>query len=481
MSQQDLSAIIRPDSLLLEWADTTVRYPEASRHFQQDLHRRYHAEPETWLLTLAFSDPALRLSPSLAFWRDLANSFAEQLAHVPELEDLREDAAVDLPDDAVRDWLANAPLVTGAEYLSPDLIAAIWATLHSAYRCLITAYDGTVEAFIHAYRPQLQLAGRVFFHLVENNKGDAPFAFLATYSTRMGGDGTSRHLPLKYALQEYGSDRDKLLELLSTVYLAAKESDLLPNLLESGEIFHPLGWGPAEAYAFLREVPLYEKSGVLCRIPNWWTAQSAGAKVSVTIGTAAPSFVGMDAILNCAPSLSINGVPISAKEAEQLLRQSEGLALIKNKWVAVDHDKLRQTLEAYEQTRDLLEDGALTLREALALQLTPEKLAADAQTDVDIGVSYGEWLQDVTHKLRNPNLVPEVTPAKTFRADLRPYQQAGLNWLGFLDGLGFGACLADDMGLGKTIQILAFLSVKKQDNATSLLIVPASLIANWSK
>ncbi len=472
--------MIRPDGLLLEWADTTIQYPEASLHFQQDLYRRYHDEPEAWLLVLAFSDPALRLSPSLAFWRDLAAYFAEQLAHLPDLEDLREDATIDLMDDDIRDRLANAPLVTGAEYLSPDLITTIWAALHNAFRRLMTTYDGTVEAFIHAYRPNLQLAGRIFFHLVENNKGEAPFAFLATYSTRMGGDGTSRHLPLKYALQEYGSDRDKLLELLSTVYLAAKESDLLPHLLESGEIFHPLGWGPAEAYAFLREVPLYEKSGVLCRIPNWWTAQSAGAKVSVNIGTAAPAFVGMNAILNCVPSLTINGVSISPEEAEQLLRQSEGLALIKNKWVAVDHEKLRQTLEAYEQTRELLEDGDLTLREALALQLTPEKLAAEAQTDVDIGVSYGEWLQDVTHKLRNPNLVPEVAPAKTFRADLRPYQQAGLNWLGFLDALGFGACLADDMGLGKTIQILAFLSVKKQDNATSLLIVPASLIANWS-
>ncbi len=480
MSQQDLCAIIRPDGLLLEWADTDIRYPEASLHFQQDLHRRYHAEPENWLLVLAFSDPALRLSPSLAFWRDLAASFAEQLAHVPDLEDLRENAAVDLAAEAILERLASAPLVTGAEYLNPDLITAIWSALHDAFRRAITSYDGTVEDFIHAHRPNLQLAGRIFFHLVENNKGNAPFAFLATYSTRMGGDGASRHLPLKYALQEYGSDRDKLLELLSTVYQAAKESELLPHMLESGEIFHPLGWSPAEAYTFLREVPLYERSGVLCRIPNWWTAQSAGANVSVNIGTAAPSFVGMNAILNCVPSLSINGVPISPEEAEQLLRQSEGLALIKNKWVAVDHDKLRQTLEAYEQVQELLEDGELTLREALALQLMPEKLSADAQVEIDIGVSYGEWLQDVTHKLRNPNLVPAVAPAKTFRATLRPYQQAGLNWLGFLDGLGFGACLADDMGLGKTIQILAFLSVKKLANTTSLLIVPASLIANWS-
>src|SRR5262249_33191290 len=96
-----------------------------------------------------------------------------------------------------------------------------------------------------------------------------------------------------------------------------------------------------------------------------------------------------------------------------------------------------------------------------------------------VGRSSGEWFEDVTRKLRNPSLVKAVTPSQTFRAQLRPYQQVGLTWLSFLDSLGFGACLADDMGLGKTIQLLAFLSVKKAQQATSLLVVPASLMANW--
>jgi SNF2 family DNA or RNA helicase len=57
-----------------------------------------------------------------------------------------------------------------------------------------------------------------------------------------------------------------------------------------------------------------------------------------------------------------------------------------------------------------------------------------------------------------------------------------------MNKLGLGACLADDMGLGKTIQVLSLLLVLKRvrtassnadANAPSLLIVPASLIANW--
>ena len=147
--------------------------------------------------------------------------------------------------------------------------------------------------------------------------------------------------------------------------------------------------------------------------------------------------------------------------------------------MVVDTAKLQQTLEAYEKVRTLLEDGGLTLREALALQLSLTKQLGDEHAGVDVGVSYGTWLEDITRKLLNPQLVTVVAPATNFRATLRPYQQAGLNWLGFLDSLGFGACLADDMGLGKTIELLAFLSVKKQQQTTSLLVVPASLIANW--
>ncbi len=480
MSKQEVSVVVRPDRLLLEWVDTGVNYPEPSRQFQQELFRRYHDEPDDWLLFLGFADPDLKLSAPLAFWRDVTSHFAEQLALMPELETSREKTRVELPGDDIRDFLLVAPLCTGSEYLNHDLILLIWSLLHNSFHRLIQSYEGTVEAFIHDYQPNLQLAGRIFFHLVENNKGDHPFAFLATYSTQLGGDGKTRHLPLKYALQEYGRDREKLLELLGTVYRAARDSDLLPGLLERGEIFHPLGWWPQEAYTFLQEVPLYEKSGILCRIPNWWSAKASGAALSVNIGDNQPTFVGMDAILNCVPSLTINGVPITVKEAEQLLQESDGLALIKNKWVAVDKDKLQQTLEAYEKARDLLEDGGLTIREALTLQLSPEKLLGADQAEVDIGVSHGEWFEDITRKLSNPSLVKTINPAKRFQGTLRPYQQDGLSWLGFLDSLGFGACLADDMGLGKTIQILAFLSVKKAQNITSLLVVPASLIGNWS-
>jgi non-specific serine/threonine protein kinase len=91
----------------------------------------------------------------------------------------------------------------------------------------------------------------------------------------------------------------------------------------------------------------------------------------------------------------------------------------------------------------------------------------------------GPALEGLLRNLRNPS---ESEPPETLNAVLRPYQKEGLAWLSLLTGLGLGACLADDMGLGKTIQVLALLLlVKKRDPgiAPSLLVVPASLMANW--
>jgi superfamily II DNA or RNA helicase len=54
------------------------------------------------------------------------------------------------------------------------------------------------------------------------------------------------------------------------------------------------------------------------------------------------------------------------------------------------------------------------------------------------------------------------------KAELRPYQQAGYDWLVFLWRHQLGGVLADDMGLGKTVQALAMMA-----RATELMGRPA--------
>jgi superfamily II DNA or RNA helicase len=88
-------------------------------------------------------------------------------------------------------------------------------------------------------------------------------------------------------------------------------------------------------------------------------------------------------------------------------------------------------------------------------------------------------------KLTDFEETEDVAMPVKFAGSLRPYQKAGYNWFHFLKEYHFGGCLADDMGLGKTIQTLALLQKHKEDTeaagskATSLVIMPTSLIYNW--
>ncbi|MBW2370857.1 MAG: DEAD/DEAH box helicase, partial [Deltaproteobacteria bacterium] len=417
----------------------------------------------------------------LSFFHRFSGDFIRKLTRIPDLEALRDKATIDISPETLSEILDSVPIMTGAEYINRDMLQSVWAGLVSVFSSLIRNHDGSVKSFVCSFSPDIHLVGRVFFHLVENKRGGQPFAFLATYSTRVGDKGRSQHLPLKHALQEYGNDSEKLLELLSRVHVAAEKSEFVSELYESGELFHPLAWSPEDALVFLKEVPLYENAGILCRIPDWWKGRTAGARLSVQIGEQPPSHVGLDAILTVDARLMIGDVVITREEAEKLLEASAGLSYIKNRWVAVDPEKLRRTLDAYENAQIFSEREGIGIMDALRLQLGSEKIPGVDLTDADVSLTRGQWLESVMNKMRQPELIPAVKPGKGFTAVLRAYQQKGLDWLHFLHTIGFGACLADDMGLGKTVQLLALLSVLKSRDSTkaNLLVIPASLIANW--
>jgi SNF2 family DNA or RNA helicase len=142
------------------------------------------------------------------------------------------------------------------------------------------------------------------------------------------------------------------------------------------------------------------------------------------------------------------------------------IAIIPNSWFV-----------NYSEMFAFLEEQEMEKIQSLVLQKHHIALAQELQQNNLLQLTLSRKLE----KLRDFSQIEDYELPITFKGKLRPYQKAGYNWLRFLNEYRFGGCLADDMGLGKTVQTLALLAYERERNpdATSLLVMPTSLIYNW--
>jgi len=456
--------------------------------------------PAAGLFHLGAGEVSTQLPPALGFFRDFARLFVTRLCGIGDIEERRGQVDVATPPGELDRLAGEAPPLAGGEYLDAARLRVWWAELEAFFREEIRHHRGSVQAYLQARNPVWNLVGRVYFHLAENkDDGDHPFGFLATYTTRLSAQGRPQHQPLGQALRTLEGDRAALLSLLAPVDRAAATSPLLKDLVDAGDIFQPLAWTPREAHRFLQDVPVFEAAGVMVRVPDWWKPdRPRRLEVSVTVGGKPPSTLGLDALLDFSVALTLEGEAISDTEWREILAGASGLALVRGKWVELDREKLSQVLAHWEKARSAAREG-LSFREAMRLlagtALSDGEPAAPERGDDWSRVVAGEWLAATLERLRGPETLAAADPGAALRTTLRPYQAIGVRWLWFLSRLGLGACLADDMGLGKTVQVLGLLLLLKAGNAPppakgpggadrrrpSLLVVPASLIANWQQ
>ncbi len=451
------------------------------------LAARFSEHEAAGLIALAARGAPTGSALSLAFWRDIAGEFLRELCHVPEGA-TPDGSTVEPPTpDRLAEWVLNAPPMPGAEYLSPQILRAIWDRL-LAWTAARAVECGGLAPFLESLAPQWARVGRVSLHLAENKTDpEFPFAFMATYAAGLTPAGKIRRLPLGRALEEFAGSKRKpeLIKLLTPLQAAAKSSALIADLVDTGDIFHPLVWTPTEAYAFLREIPIYEDAGLLAQLPNWWRKRSR-PQVSVTLDSRKGSSLGADALLDFKIAVALGHEKLTPAEIEELLKSSEGLALLRGEWVEVDREKLQQALDHWKQVQREVGKGGISFIQGMRLLAgAPADLGEPAHDDPGQSwhlVEAGASLREKLAALRGPDGLKGPQPSD-LRGDLRPYQLAGLNWLWLCSQLGVGACLADDMGLGKTIQILSVLLRHRReaaaDSPPSLLVVPASLIGNW--
>jgi non-specific serine/threonine protein kinase len=483
--------LTRRGHLLLESADDVPALEDGAA---ERLAQAFTTGTGHGLLQLGAGEVGRSLPPVFIWWREFAaryvgalcllssGSAGEPSFVLPE---------VPPPTEAERATLVlTAPMMTGAEYLTGEVLLELWAELADAFATALAGSGRDLPSFLKGLNPAWTLVGRVHFNLAENRRDpEQPFAFMATYTTRLSAQARAQHVPLGQALREYAgaANRDKLLSLLLPVQRATKRCGWLKVMVDAGEIFHPLRWSADDAARFLASVPDLEQAGVVVRMPASWRAnRPARPQVKATVGARPPSAVGLDGLLDFRMELTLGDETLTDEEISALLAGTDALVLLRGQWVEIDRDRLQREIARFRAAQDLAETEGLTFAEAMRLlagaavgQDSTDPAAADWSQ-----VVAGPWLAGTLKTLRSPDGAG-ADPGPLLNGALRPYQKAGVQWLRLLSGLGLGACLADDMGLGKTIQVLSLLLVQdkgagERTPRASLLVAPASLLANWA-
>ncbi len=415
------------------------------------------------LVLLASQALGHELPAGLVFWRGLARRFFQAVCHEGEGAFEKWVSIAPPSDEDLSQLVAEAPPMRGLEYLDADLLRRLWTELRDLVVAEAGKHPEGAAAYLSTVNPLWHLLGRVTFHLAENKRdAERPFAFLATYTHRLSGQARLQHLPLADAVKTYAGAKDhaKLESLLEPVRRAAEQSSLVRELLDSKALFVAQAWSIGQAHRFLTESSRIEEAGVVVRVPDWWSARKPPRpQVQVRVGGKPASTLGMDQLLDFEVAIALDGETLSDAERRQLLAGTDGLMLLRGKWVEVDRQRLDQALEHWKEL-ERQHAGGIGFIDGMRLLAGARLEAGDEAEEDAVGwsrITAGDWLRDTLERIRRPETIDSFQPGRELQATLRPYQADGVRWLWFMTEMGLGACLADDMGLGKTIQVIDLL------------------------
>ncbi len=91
------------------------------------------------------------------------------------------------------------------------------------------------------------------------------------------------------------------------------------------------------------DVPQLEAAGVVVRMPAAWRGnRPPRPRVTGTVGGKPPSGIGQDALLDFQMEVTLDGETLTAAEIRELLAKSDGLALVRGRWIELDREHLKQ-------------------------------------------------------------------------------------------------------------------------------------------
>src|SRR5712675_256371 len=153
------------------------------------------------LVWLGAAEVGQALPPLFVWWRNFAALYVGSLClHASGLEAEERVKLPSIPAPTAAELsslVLTAPIMAGAEYLTEDVLLALWDEMEQAFAASLAAAKVGLQAFLTTLNRAWNLVGRVHFNLAENRRDpDQPFAFMATYTTRLSTQAKAQHVPL---------------------------------------------------------------------------------------------------------------------------------------------------------------------------------------------------------------------------------------------------------------------------------------------
>jgi len=252
------------------------------------------------------------------------------------------------------------------------------------------------------------------------------------------------------------------------------EESLRGAMPESAEI------DAADAVRFVTEhANFLDQAGFGVMLPAGWTSKGSRLRLGVHAKVKSPAMAGggglsLHEIVAVDFEAALGGQVITRDELRALAKLKAPLVRARGQWVLLDAQEIARATA-------LLQSGTRRMTAQDAVRMALDATAVDG---IEVGsVTADGWLSGLLAQLKGHGRIEKLPVPSGFSGVLRPYQERGYWWLGFLGRWGLGACLADDMGLGKTIQTLVHIEREREAAPARrppvLLICPTSVIGNW--
>ena len=217
--------------------------------------------------------------------------------------------------------------------------------------------------------------------------------------------------------------------------------------------------------------PALEAAGFEVRVPALSRRKPTPA-LRLFVEPAGETVVGANQLSDVRWSAVFDDVELTAADVARLAAEARPLVRSHGKWVELDRVDLKEAAAALAERAGADQmTGAEILRQVVGLEGTP--------FGAGLTVEGSGWVTDLLEPRPPPRRPPPSRGPEGFVGELRSYQAEALGWLGFLDAVELGGCLALDMGLGKTPTVLAHLA-RTVGGGPALVIAPPAVVGNWA-